>query len=742
MGPKWHVAAILVIGLSAAISGHERAKPAPKQVVAVYWYGKDYPANVEFDRGLKAAFELAARRTIEYHAEYLESNRFRGPEQLAALRDYLQRKYRDTGVDVMIALSQVSLDFLLANRATLFPNAPIVYHTFARPRFTDPAAASNTTGVVVDNVFAKTVDAALRFHPDTTRVFTIVQTSKRNREYEATVRDQLREVERRVKVTYLTDLPLETLLAEVRQLREHAIIFYVRYSHDEPGRSVDAIDVLSMIAATAKVPVYALAGSWLGRGSIGGYAVDVEAIGRQVGAIALDIVGGARAQDIRVAEVVTTPRFDWRQLQRWGIGEDRLPPGSVVLFRAPSSWQRYGRYAIGALAIMAGQLMLIVGLLVQRSHRRRAEKALDRSEARSTAILRALPDLMFILSRDGTFLDCHARDPDDLYVPVEAFLGRNVTEVLPPEVASKMLAAIGRVCESDEPVVLEYALPIRGGERHYETRLVCYEGDCVLSVVRDITERYRSEAALLESDRVLRASHERIADLAGRLIASQEVERQRLARDLHDDLSQQLALLNIEIDTLGRAAPLRRAGLLGRIREISQRTGDIASSVHRLSHDLHPSKLHALGLVAAIQAECRDVAAQHGMVIEFVHENVPETIAPDLALCLYRITQEALHNVVKHSGATRARVRLAAEHGALTLSIADQGKGFHPADESGLGLVSMRERANFMGGRFIVHSAPGRGTRLGVEIPVDWKGSNPAGPDDDAADGEQPAAPR
>jgi signal transduction histidine kinase len=233
----------------------------------------------------------------------------------------------------------------------------------------------------------------------------------------------------------------------------------------------------------------------------------------------------------------------------------------------------------------------------------------------------------------------------------------------------------------------------------------------------DVTERKHAETLLREQEAVLRASHEEIGDLAGRLILGQETERKRLARELHDDLSQKIALLSIDLDQLRQDAP----DFATRLRRISAFTNDIATEVHQLSHQLHPFKLEALGLVAAIQRVCTDVAAQSGLLVEFQHDRVPAHIHPDVTLCLFRIVQEGIRNAIKHSRAKRVWVYLGSSDPDLALQIADSGIGFDLAkhERSGLGLVSMRERVHFLGGQLAIHSVPGSGTRIGVRVPLE-----------------------
>ena len=219
----------------------------------------------------------------------------------------------------------------------------------------------------------------------------------------------------------------------------------------------------------------------------------------------------------------------------------------------------------------------------------------------------------------------------------------------------------------------------------------------------DITKRKQAEEA----------AH----NLSGRLIYAQEAERTRLARDLHDDLSQSLALLSVELEMFGQSRPAER----GQMQEFSAQVKRLSSEVHRLSHELHPVKLEQLGLVAALRGFCKQFAVAHEMAIEFTDRSVPRAVPEATALCLYRIAQEALQNVVKHSGGTVARVELAMEGSELRLAIADDGVGFDPETtraNGSLGLVSMGERARFVHGLLSVESHAGKGTRVEVRVPI------------------------
>jgi signal transduction histidine kinase len=196
----------------------------------------------------------------------------------------------------------------------------------------------------------------------------------------------------------------------------------------------------------------------------------------------------------------------------------------------------------------------------------------------------------------------------------------------------------------------------------------------------------------------------------------QEAERSRIARELHDDVNQQLALLTMELDGVGGANP-------GDIKQLASeartRTQDIARSVHDLSHRLHPAKLRLLGLVAALQTLCVE-SSQSGLVIAFTPDNVPSTLSTDVTLCLYRVVQEALQNAIKYSQAKKIAVHLAGSTSGLALSVVDDGVGFDVdmMEAKGLGLVSMKERLEAIGGSLEICSAPGEGARVEAAIPL------------------------
>jgi signal transduction histidine kinase len=217
---------------------------------------------------------------------------------------------------------------------------------------------------------------------------------------------------------------------------------------------------------------------------------------------------------------------------------------------------------------------------------------------------------------------------------------------------------------------------------------------------------------------------QQISDLGSRLLTAQEDERARIARELHDDISQQLALVSIELQQL-ETSGLLRGDADARVHNTWMRTQVLLRSVHNLSHRLHPANLELLGLIPALERLQKEMSPL-GVAISLFHHDVPETIPLDIKLCLFRIVQEGLQNAINHSGAREVSVDLAVGPSGLSLHIVDEGIGFdvEAAEERGLGLRSMRERLGPLNGRLSVYSAPGIGTRLEVTVPLRTRPSN------------------
>jgi len=213
------------------------------------------------------------------------------------------------------------------------------------------------------------------------------------------------------------------------------------------------------------------------------------------------------------------------------------------------------------------------------------------------------------------------------------------------------------------------------------------------------------------------------SELSGLLIGAQEQERGRVARELHDDFSQRLALLTLGLEAVAETIPKSPDEADRQLHDLLNSTIELSEDMHTLSHRLHSSTLETLGLVHGVAALCKEFQVQQRVKVDFEHGEIQQSIDPDTALCIFRIVQEALRNVKKHSGADQADVRLEIDENKAHVSVRDHGKGFDRGTmaPTGLGVRSMEERTHMLEGTFHVRSRPGEGTRVEAWVPLQPK---------------------
>src|SRR6266850_3034018 len=694
------------------------AAPGDVRTVVVLYpeYADGRPANELTDQSLRAAFAAGAPGPIQIRNEYLDLSRFQDAGGRRTLAEFLKTKYADEKIDLVMAALAPSLAFALEYRHEIFPGVPIVFLAVDQQEVQKQTLPADVIGVPVKLDLAATLEVALRLHPKTRRVFVITGSAAFDTYWEGVARRTFRPNEGKMAFEYLSGLSMDDLLKRVANLPDGSVVIYLPVSRDATGKVFMPANVLKLVAAAANAPIYGYADSYVGRGIVGGHVLSFEMEAKHAADLALRILAGERPERISVPAVSpNVAMFDWRQLRRWRISEASLPPGSDIRFREPSLWDLYHWHIIGAICLFVLQTGLIVALLAHRASRRRADK-------QYWHVIETAPNGMLMVGADGLITMANAQAEKLFGYPREELVGRPVEMLVPERYRTQHSAHRERFSASPEVRLMGVGRELfgrrkDGSEFPVEIALSPAQPSTrplVLATIADISLRKQAEEGLRQSQTELRI-------LTGRLLQARESESRRIARELHDDLGQGLALLTVKMDLL-RQQPAEAAGQLGaQIQELLAQLRHLSSSVHDLSHQLHPSKLEQLGLVAAIGGLCKELTHNHGLKIEFTHDQMPAAISPDTAVCLYRIAQEGLRNAIKHSGAQQAEVVLSRTADAISLWIVDHGRGFDPRQvqgKSGLGLVSMRERVRYLGGEIAIDSQLSGGTRLHVRVPL------------------------
>jgi PAS domain S-box-containing protein len=366
----------------------------------------------------------------------------------------------------------------------------------------------------------------------------------------------------------------------------------------------------------------------------------------------------------------------------------------------------------------------------QMSERRSAERELEKQRAYLRKVIDVDPNFIFAKDREGRFTLVNQAVADAYGTTVEDLIGKTDADFNPNEEEVRHFREMDlEVMDSlrEHFIPEEMITDSTGQVRWLQTvkrplDQVGGRARQVLGCATDITARREAQEKLRQSESALRHSQEQLRALAGRLLTAQEEERRRLAREMHDDLTQRLAAVAIEVGKLEQHLESEGGSVPAALGSIKEQVIELSQDVHDLSRQLHPAILEDLGLVDALQSECASFSQRQGIEVRFESRDVPRELPHQTALALYRIAQEALHNVAKHADTRHAEVLLTCADGQVELAVTDAGTGFHPgraAARKGIGLTGMEERARLLGATFEVDSQPGKGTRIGVRVPVD-----------------------
>jgi len=399
---------------------------------------------------------------------------------------------------------------------------------------------------------------------------------------------------------------------------------------------------------------------------------------------------------------VSTSLIVVTSLSIWGAVHGRGPFSSLVPLTNPVPLQMF-------LVFFSFTFMVLAALAEE--HEQSAH-VLRESEERFRLVANTAPVMIWMAGTDR--LCTYVNQPWLKFTgrSLEAQLGNGWAEGVHNEDRKRCLETYSQAFDRLEPFEMEYRVRRNDGEYRWildigvprfnrDGNFAGYIGSCL-----DITERKLADDAL--------------ASIGQRLIEAHEEERRRIARELHDDIVQRIALLAIELEACDQQAPDMMTGVHNRIRQVREHLSEVGTDIQALSHHLHSSKLEYLGLVAAAKAFCRELSEQHNVRIEFKHSDMPAAVPKEISLCMFRVLQEALQNAVRHSGGQEFAVEVHGTQDEILLVVSDSGIGFDSRgaiNGRGLGLISMRERLRLVNGELSIQSKPGRGTTVLARVP-------------------------
>jgi PAS domain S-box-containing protein len=334
------------------------------------------------------------------------------------------------------------------------------------------------------------------------------------------------------------------------------------------------------------------------------------------------------------------------------------------------------------------------------------------------SLIDALPMPIWLHDHGGSVVSANARWTNAVHAAAAHEGRRQWTDLFHPDDQRRAITAFEHALARQTATAFEARVLTPGGAYRLAT--------CDVSPYADADQQVRGYVGCCSDISAQRQAEHALGAMGSRLMAAQEEERGRIARELHDDLGQQTALLAAKMEMLLRSSKVTVSkvdvtSLRKGMSEAKQTVNDLAVSIHNLSHQLHPPKLKLLGLVKTLEALCRNVSKESGVQVSFHAPPAPPGIPERIALCVCRVAQEALQNAVKHSGARHIDLALTADDSELRLRVSDSGRGFDPlaSPGAGIGLFSMRERVEMNGGRLSIAASPAGGTTIEAILPIE-----------------------
>lgn len=706
-------AGLLLLGLATLAE----AAP-PRRVLVLQSFGRGIEPYSIFSATFRTELSEIFPESIEYHELSLDAMLSDEPDGDDPLIVYLSTLATRRPLDLVVTVGGPAAVFVQRNRARLFPRTPLLIACVDNRHLEGlPLTANDAVAPVAIDLRAP-FDSLLRLRPQTSTVIVILGASPLAQFWKEAFERELEPLAGRLRLEFVDDLSFAEVLERAAAPPDDAAIFYGLFAVDADGVPYEHEVALPEIRAVAGAPVFGLFVHQLGRGIVGGPLLSVEQSGQRAADAARRILDGESPASIRGPAVrPDVVLFDGRELERWHIDRGRLPPGSEIRFQQAGLW-RYRWQILGVSALCAAEALLIVLLIANRSRRRHAEIRLRESREQYALALEGSTDGLWDwqVSSGEVFLSSRGRD----------ILGYGDRETV-----SDVASWDGRVHADDRNRVsssLTEHLAGRAEALRVSFRLSGNDGDPRFILVRGKAQRDAGGHALRVTGSMTDVTEQRLAeqavrDLNRRLITVQEQERARLARELHDDLSQRLARLAIDAGRTGAATTDPAAA--GAMREIGDGLARLGEDTHAVAYRLHPAVLEDLGLPEALRIECERFSRHHRLPAQLDLSEVPPGIPRDVSICLFRVVQEALRNVGRHARASRTELTLRGLDGGLQLAVRDDGVGFDPARARGhpsLGHASMRERVHSVGGEIDVDSAPGEGTTIAVWVPLREQG--------------------
>ncbi|MBR1173762.1 HAMP domain-containing histidine kinase [Bradyrhizobium sp. KB893862 SZCCT0404] len=362
----------LTLGPAGAVERSRRGEL--KRVLVLHSFGREFRPWSEYARAIKSGLEQQSPWPLDIQEHALLTARFNNPGPEAPFVEYLQSLYQGALPDIVLSIGAPAARFAQRYRAKLFPDTPLVLAAVESRLVNRADLTDNDAVVAIRNDFMAAFGNILQLLPDTRKVAIVIGASPLERYWLDEVKRELKPLDERLELVWFSDLSFEEILKRAAKLPPHTVLFWGLMSVDAAGIVHESDIALRSLHAVANAPIFSYQDPFFGGNTVGGPMHSVAETSARTVSVAIRVLGGEKPSSINYEPLgFSAPRYDWRELQRWGISESRLPAGSEILFREPNIWERFRWQMLMIAAVFLVQAGLISGLLHERRHRRLAE---------------------------------------------------------------------------------------------------------------------------------------------------------------------------------------------------------------------------------------------------------------------------------------------------------------------------------------------------------------------------------
>lgn len=719
---SFHSAFIALLCLAFTPPTAAPAAETQKSVLLIYDSRSDMLGNTVVDRAIRQALSEKFSVDLDIYSEYFEASP--SPQKdFPLLLSWLRRKYSGRSFDFVVPVGATSLDLVRECGEDLFPGAEVVY--FGRQAGLDRWPSGQPITAVVapqmEDQIRGTVAFIRSLQPALEELFIVTGNSSVDKDWEKAARRELIPADSQIAVTYLSGLSLEKLHDRIAHLPKNAAVLFLSITEDGAGRHLLRTQFLGGVVEAAGAPVYFVSALYLDTGIVGGALLDQEAMAIDTAGVVGRLLEGADIQSMPVLKTALVPMVNWKALKRWGLKANRLPPGTVIRYRDPSLWDAYRWHILGIITLCVIEAGLIVALLVHRRNHRRAEIALLASRRLLQSTIDALNSRVALLDRRGTIIAVNR--------PWKTFAEANREDSIRTIGFNYLDACAAQPQDQDAQMVSRAIQQLMSGELD-DFRCVYPSGDLNGTLWFQVrVSRFEMYGAVrmvvvYEDVTQIKEAHDAQQRLTGLLMSAQDDERRRIARELHDSTVQDMVAIKAGLACVGKGAKYLDPDLTETLQESVSLSNQVIKELRTLSYLLHPPFLDEAGLVPALTWFVRGFIQRSGIPVELMVVDDIGRLPTDVETALFRVVQESLTNIHRHSGGGRAVIWVTKEKDAVVLRIMDDGHGFSlPSTEDnlesgllpGVGISGMRQRLRQLGGQLEIESGP-QGTTVSARV--------------------------